>query len=1538
MIRPNRLRAFLWAVLPALLSLYAPTVRATHLIGGNLGYVGLGETAPGSGLYAYQVYMEFYLNCGAGSSFETFYDLLQQDYNTPLVVGCYIEDPLDPLADKIKLQDIPLILQDSLVIEPDLPNNCTVGQGLCTVKGTFSGQVIVPLNFGGYHLYYQMCCRNLSITNLQNPNGTGIGYYAFIPPPLVQNSSPVFIGPPTPFLCTSDTTTFVNTAVDPDGDLLVFSFETPYNSTIVGGGIIPPPGQLPWPVPTVGYQGGFSAAQPFGGTGYSFVNGATGLTRYFSPNQGNYVVAVEVKEFRNGQLIGRIRRDLQLQVVVCPPNATPSLTSIVQQTYSVSAGDTLCLDLDFLDADGDSLTLTAAGAIFDPNLVDPPAVINAPVEGLGVVGAQFCWATACDQGQDQPYLFSVSVTDNGCPPKTLDIVLAIEVEPFLGPQNIAGPPTVCAGTAGVNYSTDTIAGATYTWNVVGGNLVGGNGTPGIVVDWTNPGSASISVAVTDQLGCTAEPLELSVTVAPEPLADAGADTLICSGTSVQLGGSPTGPPGSTFQWNPANGLSNANSATPTATPQAATTYVVLVNSGGCTATDTIVVGVQETSAEAGDDDAICMGDTIPLNGSGGNTYQWSPASELSDAGIAGPLAFPSSTTTFILQVTDSVGCTALDSVLIEVLALPTVDAGPDTTACAGSVIQLGGAPTGPPGAGYSWSPITGIDDPNSANPFATLSTSQNWVVQVTDSSGCASMDSVTVTVLQAPPLDAGADTLICPGDSVQLQATGTGTFIWSPASGLSDPSIAAPLASPSQTTLYTVQLDDGNGCPALDSLLVTVAPPVQAEAGSDVAICQGDTIALQASGGGTYEWNPAIFVSDPSAPDPLAFPQDTTTFIVTVTSAFGCVGSDSVRIEVTPPPFAGLDGSLTLCGDDQAVDLNGLLGGGQDPGGSWTDPDGAAHGNVFDPQVDPGGAYIHVVPGAGACPDDTATVLVNVLAPSVDAGPDLTLCQGDTVQLSGSGAGALIWSPALGLSDPNVPDPLAFASVPTTYLLQATDTNGCTAADSMLLTVVVPPLADAGEDQTVCAGTSALLGGSPTGPPGSAFQWSPASDLDDPASGTPTATPPTTTWYSVLVTDADGCFTQDSVLVSVLQAPALDAGPDTAVCAGGSVQLGAVGTGTFLWDPATGLDDPASATPLATPVNTTTYLVTLTDTAGCSNTDQVTVTVLELPVAMAGEDLWVCPGSGVALSASGGTSYSWSPATSLDDPFSATPLATPAVTTTYVVTVTDAAGCADQASQTVTVSDDPPVDAGPDQTICAGESVFIGGSPSGLPGSSFSWSPAIGLDDPSLANPLASPSADQLYTLTVSNDTCTSSDQMLVLLSGNAEAGFSVRLEPGCDGLRAFFTDLSTGAVSYLWDFGDGTTSTLPSPQHVLPYGTPVTVVLQVTDANGCTGTATQLLAPGTYDDLVGYTVPNVFTPNGDGYNDVFTLDTDAFLGPCTDLFIYNRWGQKIFESLGNNITWDGTTFAGEPCVPGTYFYLFNVNGMTFEGSVLLNR
>ena len=155
-------------VFAALLGLFSSQqASATHLVGGDLGYEHLGETFPGSGVYTHRVYMNFYLNCDNTSSFDTFYDLLQQNYGTPVPVGVYLEDLAMPNADKVQFAELDLFLTDTTVIEPNLPDGCGIGQGLCTVRGTFEGQIDLPLNFGGYHLYFQMCCRNLSITILR---------------------------------------------------------------------------------------------------------------------------------------------------------------------------------------------------------------------------------------------------------------------------------------------------------------------------------------------------------------------------------------------------------------------------------------------------------------------------------------------------------------------------------------------------------------------------------------------------------------------------------------------------------------------------------------------------------------------------------------------------------------------------------------------------------------------------------------------------------------------------------------------------------------------------------------------------------------------------------------------------------------------------------------------------------------------------------------------------------------------------------------------------------------------------------------------------------------------------------------------------------------------------------------------------------------------------------------------------------------------------------------------------------------------------
>ena len=468
----------------ALLSIITLSASATHLIGGSLGYEYVSETFPGSGIYRYKVILTFYLNCDGSSSFPNFSDLTNG--TGELEVGSYIQDNSDPLADKIKFQDVTVSLVDSTIIEPDLPNNCTVGQGLCTKEGIFEGFVDLPLNFDGYHLYYHICCRNLSLTNVANPNGTGVGYYAFIPPTLVDNSAPVFSGAPTPFLCTNDTTTFLNTAVDPDGDQLIFSFVTPNNYVQGGGFQPPPPSPLPWPLPDIAYVGGYSVADPFGPGGYAFIDGSTGLTEYMSPNQGNFIIGVEVKEFRNGQLIGISRRDLQLQVVVCPPNDAPDFGS-GQLIFEIDEGESLCFDVEFSDPDGDSLWFDAMGVVFDTSFVNPPATIMAPDSGI-VISSEFCWDTQCGQGQALPYLFVASCTDNGCPPKTTDVVYEITVNPTPAPGPITGPDPVCALDTGLIYSIDTVQDVTsYMWSITGGVITSDSTGTQVSVNWDGPG-------------------------------------------------------------------------------------------------------------------------------------------------------------------------------------------------------------------------------------------------------------------------------------------------------------------------------------------------------------------------------------------------------------------------------------------------------------------------------------------------------------------------------------------------------------------------------------------------------------------------------------------------------------------------------------------------------------------------------------------------------------------------------------------------------------------------------------------------------------------------------------------------------------------------------------------------------------------------------------------------------------------------------------------------------------------------------------------
>lgn len=1513
------------------------TVKASHILGGNIGYTYLGETAPGSQMYRYRITMQLYLNCGMDSNYPTLASLLNLNAgNVP--VGVYTEDPSVPNVNKVRYTTVNLTLTDSMLIMPELPDGCTMGAGLCTKLGEITGLVDLPLNFGGYHLYFQMNARNNTILNLFDPGDTGIGFYAFIPPPLVNNSSPIWLGSPTPMLCIGDTSTFINSATDPDGDQLIFSFVTPYSSVGPGGGIIQPPTTLPVPIPPVNYLPGFGVAQPFGAGSYAFINGATGLTRYVPPQQGNYAVAVEVKEYRNGVLIGRTRRDLQLQAVVCPPNDAPVASVAQPLSYTVQAGNNLCFPLSFQDPNGDSLHLTASGTIFDGALYDPPATITAPVNGVGSLSTTFCWNTDCAQAQTQPYLFSVSVNDNGCPPRTVDVVYQVNVLGFAGPTAISGPSQVCPGQDAVTYSTTVVSNSTYAWTVTGGTILSGQGSNSITVQWGTTGSGTVSVNATNAQGCASPLVSLPVTVVPQPVASAGADQIVCPGTMITLGGVPTGAPGSSFAWIPATGLSNASAANPTTMATGTTDYIVQVTTNGCTTSDTMRVTVSQPDVTTGADVAICAGNGTQLNALGLGNIQWSPVTGLSSITIPNPVASPVVTTTYTATLTDSVGCVAADSLTVTVNPLPTANAGADQTPCENTTTVLGGTPTGPPGSIFAWTPATGLDNAASANPTLLVTGSSTYTVTVTSADQCIATDAVAIIVLPQPTVDAGPDFTVCSGDSVQLQGSGSGALIWTPAFGLSDPSVPDPICLPEATITYTLTVTGVNACTNSDQTTVTVSVLPNANAGVDRTICAGDSVSIGTAGPGTFVWSPATGLSSQSSATPMASPATTTTYTVTLTDVLTCAGQDSMTVTVIPHGSAGDDGTLSICASGTATSLFNALGGNPSAGGQWLDPSMTTHGSTMDPGTDPDGTYTYVVDAGSQCAD-SSMVQVMITSPAVSITGTDQFCSGDSTQLTATGGVQYVWSPSAGVSDTGISAPYFTPSSTTEYSVLVTDTAGCSASAQVSVTVLPLPAVDAGADNMVCAGAATPIGGNPTSATGISFTWLPAVGLDDASTSNPMATPMTSTVYTVIVNDANACSAMDSITVTVVPLPVLDSGPDTAFCAGGSVQLGASGTGSFSWLPTSDLSNPGVSAPVASPQSTTVYTVTLTDANNCTASASVTVSVDPLPAVEAGTDTWLCLGSTVALAGTGDAgSYSWQPMGLLNDPTSPTPLATPASSTTFVLVITDANGCSANDSVHVTVGTDPPIDAGPDQQTCASTAVFLGGSPTSVPGSSYQWTPATGLDDPASANPSAAPTATTTYTLTVSNDTCTSTASVIIGISSQGQAGFRWRLEPGCDALRAFLTDSSSAAVAWHWDLGQGNTANTANAQTFIPYGQNTLITLTITDAAGCTDSTSHLFSPATYNDEVQVNLPNVFTPNNDGMNDLFTLGTEAFLGPCATMQVMNRWGQAMFVSNGNNLGWDGRTPSGIPAAEGTYFYVIKVKDLTFQGTVTLSR
>jgi len=743
---------------------------------------------------------------------------------------------------------------------------------------------------------------------------------------------------------------------------------------------------------------------------------------------------------------------------------------------------------------------------------------------------------------------------------------------------------------------------------------------------------------------------------------------------------------------------------------------------------------------------------------------------------------------------------------------------------------------------------------------------------------------VTVTVTGSQCV-ASNDATICNGNTVQLNASGGVTYSWSPAGSLNNPNISNPIASPTTTTLYYVTASEGV-CQSVDSVLITVNT-VNATVTPNTAICAGNTIQLNASGGTSYSWNNGSSLSASNISNPVASPATTTTYTVTVSDGIGCFDIKTVTVTVNPNPVVNLGPDTTFCSGNTLV-LN--------PGAGYSNYNWNPAGSNPTYNVTTSGTYFVTVTDANTCQgtDQIAVTVLPQMDATITSGTDY--CNnGPTVLFTATNGGGTWTGP--GISGTGTFDPSGAGS--GAHEIIYTITGLCGDVDTLNINVHTAPVVNLGVDTTICSGTSLLLN---AGSGYSSYNW-------NPAGSNPTYNVTTSGTYSVTVTDAHTCKGTDQIAVTVVTQMDATITSGTDYCSNGAPVSFTATDGGGIWTgpgiSSGGTFDPSTA-------GAGVHEIIYTIASACGDADTVQVQVHAAPEPNLGSITQLCEGTTFTLDAGAGYSnYNWSPSGSTQ---------TITITTagTYSVTVTDPNGCTGNTS--ITMTEEPWADAtitpagpwcdnDPVQTLEAAEN---GGVWSGNGVSSS------GIFTPSLAG---AGMHEIIYTIPgLCGDTDTTNiyvnpSPLLSLIStpetcaGKGDA----QIELIIDGAYPPYI--------ILWNNGE--------TGNLLLNLSPGTYLIEVTDSNNCKKTAQETIIMATNECFTSHVyIPNIFSPNSDGQNDVLYVRGDGI--QQLELIIYNRWGEIVFKSTDQAKGWDGT-YKGAKVEAGAYSYILKAE---FSGNV----
>jgi gliding motility-associated-like protein len=842
---------------------------------------------------------------------------------------------------------------------------------------------------------------------------------------------------------------------------------------------------------------------------------------------------------------------------------------------------------------------------------------------------------------------------------------------------------------------------------------------------------------------------------------------------------------------------------------------------------------------------------------------------------------------------------------------------------------------------YSWSATSAnvvFSPANSGTTAISFTSPGIYTVSLTVCSGTTcSTASSSIQVIATPTINVTASpTVVCAPGTSTLTASGgpsASSYSWTASSGPAITNTNITVVSPTATTNYTV-LTSVPGCTTGVTFNVPVSPSPSITVTPNSGICNGQTINLTSGGGSTYTWSPVSSLNTSNGSAVIASPTVTTTYTVigfdgvcTNTAAVTVTVSASASVTVTPT-------NTTICIGQSA---NLAASGGSSY--SWTASSGVNPANLSNVSVSPTTTTTYtVLTGAGTC---TASAITSVsVAPIfiLTTNPsNTTICSGGSgTSLMASGGVSYTWSPAVGLSSTTGANVTANPTVSTTYTLLGS--NGvCTNSATAIVNVTTVNATITANSLNYCIGAPSVT---LTGSGGTTYSWSPSAGLSSSTGAMITASPSVTTIYSLTATTGL-CSSVKTITITVPATSSISViSTGTLICSGSTgTTLTASGASTYTWMPGS----VTTASNAVNPPSSTTYTVGGQTVAGCFAFPAViTVSVApSITPTLTASSTTVCLTKTISINATPtgvGITYTWSPSYAIQGSINTSSIiAKPTTTATVIYTLTLSNGlCLSTKTISIQVFNcDPPIASFTTLTndsICTGGCVTFTSTTSGSAPISYQWViPGGTPPNSTMVNPQICFNTSGNYTVGLIATNAYGSDTLIISNFINVADTPSVVKAFGDTLIKIGHTTpiSAIGATTYYWTPDNGSlacstcSNTIAQPT--------ITTQYIVTGYNSPYCSRQDTITVSIDNVCDDFFVPNVFSPNGDGLNE--SVNVHGFCISSYNLQIFNRWGEKVFETTDKTVGWDGT-FKGKPM--DTSVFMYKVNGITLDGKPFL--